>query len=81
MTHANDSPGLPPVAPMPLPRRLRALREFHTGPALVRDLAGPAVRLKIGPRHVVPPFVVVTSSQRAHDVPAGSSNDAMDISS
>jgi cytochrome P450 len=71
-------PGLPPVAPMPLSRRLRALREFHTGPAVVRDLAGPVVRVPIGPRHVVPPFVVVTSPQGAHDVLAGSSNDSMD---
>jgi cytochrome P450 len=78
MTSVAESPGLPPVAPMPLPQRLRALREFHTGPATVRDLAGPVVRLPIGPRHVVPPFVVVTSPQGAHDVLASSSNDTMD---
>lgn len=78
MTCVIDSAGLPPSAPMSLPRRLRALREFHTGPAVVRDLAGPVVRLKTGPRHVVPPFVVVTSPQGAHDVLGGSSIDAMD---
>lgn len=78
MTSVPESPGLPPVAPMPLPQRLRALREFHTGPAMVRDLAGPVVRLPIGPRHVVPPFVVVTSPQGAHDILAGTSNDTMD---
>lgn len=78
MTVAADSPGLPPVAPMSLPARLRALREFNTGPALVRDLAGPVVRVPVGPRLVVPPFVLVTSPRGAHDVLAGSSNDTMD---
>ena len=78
MTRASDSPGLPPVAPMSLPARLRAVREFHTGPAAVRDVAGPVVRVPLGPRLVVPPFVVVTSPQGAHDVLAGSSNDTMD---
>ena len=78
MTSASDSPGLPPVAPMSLPARLRAVREFHTGPAVVRDLAGPVVRVPLGPRLVVPPFVLVTSPQGAHDVLAGSSNDTMD---
>ena len=78
MTRASDSPGLPPVAPMSLPARLRAVREFHTGPAVVRDLAGPVVRVPLGPRLVVPPFVLVTSPQGAHDVLAGSSNDTMD---
>ena len=78
MTVASDSPGLPPVAPMSLPARIRALREFHTGPAFVRDLAGPVVRVPVGPRLVVSPFVLVTSPQGAHDVLAGSSNDIMD---
>ena len=78
MTSASASPGLPPVAPMSLPARLRAVREFHTGPAVVRDAAGPVVRVPLGPRLVVPPFVLVTSPQGAHDVLAGSSNDTMD---
>ena len=78
MTRSSDSPGLPPVAPMSLPARLRAVREFHTGPAVVRDVAGPVVRVPLGPRLVVPPFVVVTSPQGAHDVLAGSNNDTMD---
>ena len=78
MTRAPDSPGLPPVAPMPLAERLRVVREFHTGPAVVRDIAGPVVRVPLGPRLVVPPFVMVTSPQGAHDVLAGSSNDTMD---
>src|SRR6188472_426648 len=78
MTGASDSLGLPPVAPMSLPARLRAVREFHTGPAVVRDVAGPVVRVPLGPRLVVPPFVLVTSPQGAHDVLAGSSNDTMD---
>ena len=78
MTSASASPGLPPVAPMSLPARLRAVREFHTGPAVIRDAAGPVVRVPLGPRLVVPPFVLVTSPQGAHDVLAGSSNDTMD---
>lgn len=78
MTVASDSPGLAPVAPMSLPARLRILRNFHTGPAVVRDLAGPVARVPVGHRLVAPPFVVVTSPQGAHDVLAGSSNDTMD---
>lgn len=78
MTVAPDSPRVPPVAPMSLPERIRALREFHTGPALVRDLAGPVVRVPIGPRRVVLPYVLVTSPRGAHDVLASSSNDTMD---
>ena len=78
MTHASDSPGLAPVAPLPLLARLRVLRQFHTGPAVVRDLAGPVVRVPIGPRLVVAPFVLITSPQGAHDVLAASSNDTMD---
>jgi len=78
MTDATDAPGLPPVAPMSLPARLRALREFHTGPAVVRKLAGPVVRVPVGPRSIVTPYVLVTSPQGAHDVLAGSSNDTMD---
>ena len=58
--------------------RLHALRDFHTGPAVVRDLAGPVVRVPVGPRPVAPTFVVVTSPRGAHDVLAGSSNDTMD---
>ena len=53
MTRASDSPGLPPVAPMSLPARLRAVREFHTGPAVVRDVAGPEWEPDYGPCHVV----------------------------
>ena len=78
MTVASDAPGLPPVAPMSLPARIRALREFHTGPAVVRELAGPVVRVPVGPRSIVAPYVLVTSPQGAHDVLAGSSNDTMD---
>lgn len=78
MTRAPVSPGLPPVAPLSLPERLRAVRDFHTGPAIVRDLAGPVVRVPLGPRLVVPPFVLVTSPQGAHDVLANSSNETMD---
>jgi cytochrome P450 len=58
--------------------RLDAVRNYHTGPAVVRDLAGPVVRVPLGPRPIVPSIVLVTSPQGAHDVLAGSSNDTMD---
>jgi len=57
MTHASDHPAWRRSAPLPLLARLRVLRQFHTGPAVVRDLAGPVVRVPIGPRLVVAPFV------------------------
>jgi cytochrome P450 len=58
--------------------RLDAVRNYHTGPAVVRDLAGPVVRVPLGPRPLVPSIVLVTSPEGAHDVLAGSSNDTMD---
>lgn len=59
---------LPPIAPLPWWRLVREVRNFHTMPILVRDLAGPVVRLYLGPKSRVPPIVVVTSPRGAHDV-------------
>lgn len=78
MTQTPDARGLPPSAPMSYLERLDAVRNYHTGPAVVRDLAGPVVRVPLGPRPIVPSIVLVTSPQGAHDVLAGSSNDTMD---
>src|SRR3712207_7075576 len=63
-----------PYAPLfrsGLRERLDALRNFHTGASLLRDHGGPVVRVPIGPRHVAPQFVIVTSPAGAHDVLAG----------
>ena len=73
-----DSPAMPPVAPMRFRERLDAVRNYHTGPAEVRDLAGHVVRVPLGPRPIAPSIVLITSPQGAHDVLAGSGNDTMD---
>jgi cytochrome P450 len=63
---------LPPrVAGLSVIQRMRALRNFHTGAALLRDHGGPVVRVPVGPRWLAPPFVMVTSPEGAHDVLAG----------
>jgi cytochrome P450 len=63
---------LPPkVTGLSLAQRLDALRNFHTGAAVLRDHGGPVVRVPIGPPRVTPRFVVVTSPRGAHDVLAG----------
>ncbi len=66
------APAPPQVVGLSLQQRLRALRNFHTGAALVRDHGGPVVEVPVGPRWLTPPFVMVTSPQGAHDVLAGS---------
>ncbi|TFV58419.1 cytochrome P450 [Mycobacterium sp. PS03-16] len=57
-----------PVNPLPFRRQLQAIRAFHTGVEQLRDAGGPVTRLKVGPRWLTPPVVVVTSPQGAHDV-------------
>ena len=61
-----------PAFDAPLRQRLTAVRNFHTGPAIVRDAAGPVAKIELGPRWLVQPFVIVTSPQGAHDVLANS---------
>ena len=68
---AGTTPLPPKVASLGLGERLDALRNFHTGAALLRDHGGPVVRVPIGPRGLTPQFVIVTSPAGAHDVLAG----------
>jgi cytochrome P450 len=68
---------LPPKAALPLLARVKALREFHTGGEILRDAGGPVTMLTIGPGHIVPTFVMVTSPQGARDV-LGGTDDAID---
>ena len=60
-----------PLAPMnPLPRtvQMRAIRTFHTGVETLRDAGGYVTRVVLAPKWLMPPVVVVTSPQGAHDV-------------
>jgi cytochrome P450 len=68
---AVTAPLPPKVVGLGLGERLDALRNFHTGVAVLRDHGGPVVRVPIGPRRVAPQFVIVTSPAGAHDVLAG----------
>jgi cytochrome P450 len=68
---------LPPDVAMSLPARIKAVRQFHTGLEQVRDAGGPVTTVRLGPRRLVPSFVVVTSPNGARDVLGGTS-DAMD---
>jgi cytochrome P450 len=57
---------------MPYRERLRAIRAFHTGLVEIARRGGPVAAVRVGPRRLVPTFVVVTSPQGAHDVLAAS---------
>ena len=60
-----------PLAPMnPLPRttQMRAVRTFHTGVETLRDAGGYVTRVVLAPKWLMPPVVIVTSPQGAHDV-------------
>lgn len=57
-----------PTNPLPYWRRLTAARRFDTGLQLLRESGGPVSRVALGPRWIVPPLVVVSSPQGAHDV-------------
>jgi hypothetical protein len=61
---------LPPVPANPLPywRRLRAIRHLETGLPLLRAAGGPVTRIVLAPRWVMPPVVLVSSPQGAHDL-------------
>ncbi|MEZ0365435.1 cytochrome P450 [Mycobacterium sp. pUA109] len=70
-TAVKDDVAALPLAPKnPLPHRqqVRALRAFHTGCEALRDAGGPVTRLILAPKWLMPPVVVVTSPQGAHDV-------------
>jgi cytochrome P450 len=59
---------LAPKNPLPYRRQLREVRQLHTGIEILRDAGGPVTRLVLAPRWLMPPTVVVTSPQGAHDV-------------
>ena len=60
-----------PLAPknsLPYWRRVVAIRQFDTGPELLRESGGPVTRIVLGPKWMVPPLVFVSSPQGAHDI-------------
>jgi cytochrome P450 len=61
---------LPPVPANPLPylHRLRAVRHLETGLPLLRAAGGPVTRIVLAPRWVMPPVVLISSPQGAHDL-------------
>jgi cytochrome P450 len=62
------TPPLAPKNPLPYWRRLTATRRFDTGLEVMRDSGGSVTRNVLGPRWMIPPMVVVSSPQGAHDV-------------
>ncbi|WP_202033093.1 cytochrome P450 [Nocardioides sp. WS12] len=61
-----------PDVPMGLVERLHHVRKFDSGLGVIGAAGGPVTTVRVGPRGLVPPFVVVTSPQGAHDVLAAS---------
>lgn len=61
-----------PDVPMGFVERLGHVRRFHSGLAVIGAAGGPVTTVRVGPRLLVPNFVVVTSPQGAHDVLAAS---------
>jgi cytochrome P450 len=59
---------LPPKNPLPYWRRLTATRRFDTGFELMRESGGSVTRNVLGPWWIMPPLVIVSSPQGAHDV-------------
>ena len=59
---------LAPKNPLPYGRRLVAIRQFDTGPELLRESGGPVTRIVLGPKWMMPPLVFVSSPQGAHDI-------------
>src|ERR1700731_855008 len=59
---------LAPKNPLPYWRRLVAIRQFDTGPELLRESGGPGTRIVLGPKWMLPPLVLVSSPQGAHDI-------------
>lgn len=60
-----------PLAPrntLPCREQIRCLRSFIDGMQRLRDVGGPVTRIVLGPRWLVPPALLVTSPQGAHDV-------------
>lgn len=59
---------LAPINPLPYKQRREALRNFHTGPDVLRDAGGPVTRFSLGPRWLMPPIVLATSPQGIRDI-------------
>jgi len=59
---------LAPKNPLPYRQRLEAARDLAAGPEMLRDAGGQVTRNILGPKWLLPPFVVVTSPQGARDV-------------
>ncbi|TFV60435.1 cytochrome P450 [Mycobacterium sp. PS03-16] len=59
---------LPPKNPLPYRQLLGLVRGFHTGQEVLRQAAGPVIRLKLGPRWLIPQIVVVMSPAGIRDV-------------
>ena len=65
-----DTGALPlaPKNPLPYRQMVNAVRVFHTGQERLRDAGGPVSRVKLGPKWLVPPVVLVTSPTGIYDV-------------
>jgi cytochrome P450 len=59
---------LAPKSPLPYWQRWRAARAYHTGCETLRDAGGPVTRNSLGPKWMLPPYVVTTSPKGARDV-------------
>ncbi|MDA4105449.1 cytochrome P450 [Mycolicibacterium monacense] len=59
---------LAPKNPLPYRQLLPLVRHFHTGQEVLRQAAGPVIRLKLGPKWMIPEIVVVTSPAGIRDV-------------
>jgi cytochrome P450 len=59
---------LAPKNPLPMRRRLKALRSFHTGLEALRDAGGPVSRFSPRITSLIPPVVIVTSPQGGRDI-------------
>lgn len=67
-TKPEDPAPAPPRSSLPWHRRVAAMRWPHLGAATIRDADGPVVAVSLGPRALVPLFVMVTSPAGARDV-------------
>jgi cytochrome P450 len=73
MVATNETPDvkalpLAPKNPLPYRQLLKAVRGFHTGQEVLREAAGPIVRLELGPKWLMPSIVVVMSPDGIRDV-------------
>ncbi len=67
MPEPQHAPSAPPN-PLPWRRRVRAVRQFHTGVDELAAAGGPVTAFSIGPRWLAPPIVLVTSPAGIRDV-------------